>query len=347
MLSGSWDRGAILWDLETGKIVQKYVTPEQGRIPFVAADTLQEKTYVCNYTSDVNLIKHNTINVFDLKTGIFIKQLMDHGVVKGNQTICCCRSDSKFYSGSDDFNVFEYDLSNGEVISVLKHLGPIKYIALNQDSSLLATATAQPDCAIRIFDTSNNNKLIGIIDDAFTDDITSVQFVNKNLIVASSFDASAKAFDLQNFHETKCYYGHDRDLWLCCVGFQDEVLVTGSLDGSCCFFDIDSQELIVRFYLLANNNYKDFLWVAPPNENNPAGDFFTNNPELIYVYRKGKSLDSPEVPVTEDEFQKYYAEHNNSSILNRLAHYSYYRNQLGKNGFNKPGFNNLQLPEHS
>lgn len=90
-------------------------------------------------------------------------------------------------------------------------------------------------------------------------------------------------------------------------------LVTASLDGTVCFWDAESWELIATYHSLDHG----YLWTTPPTEDAPSGWLATDRPELVRVVTTLR--DGSTVVASPEERQHYLSAFNDlDRVLVRL-----------------------------
>ncbi len=344
--SGSWDKTVHMVNLKTGKLIREFKDPlNMGRIPWISyyEENNNKTLFVGNYTKDVNPIKNNTINVFDVNTGNLIRQIAEHGHCISTESIALAVDfkNKYIYSGSDDGKILRFEMGGSwqKTKEYLGHTRSIRMLHLFNDNKYLASAST--DRSIKIFDVESKELIAEYKN--FLQDVMAVKVTadNKKLVTVS-FDRSIRVFELPQLKPLSIINGVYGALWYCCFAFNDNVLLTGGDAGVVSFFAMNSYKQICNYYLMRCPD--DYLWASPP-DNNGKSCFYTNKPhKYIKVYKKKHNMES--VDATPEEAENYYKQYNNADWLSRITHPDYFFDLMKKNNDNEQlGFTDRLLLE--
>ncbi len=105
----------------------------------------------------------------------------------------------------------------------------------------------------------------------------------------------------------------------------NEILVSGSHDGTVKFWDIESGELRVTYH----NLNEGFLWTTPPDSLAPHGWFWTDRPEVVNVIECEEDGEGLRVLGDEKERDDYIKCFNRQEmVMNRLNDYQTYMKDI-------------------
>ncbi|GAA5814055.1 hypothetical protein MFLAVUS_007545 [Mucor flavus] len=135
LITGSYDKSAIVWNLETGKVLRRL----EGHAR--AVRTLQfDDTKLVTGSMD------NTLRIWNYQTGKCIRTLEGHtdGVVHLNFN---CRI---LASGSADATIKIWNFQTGECFTLTGHTKAVNHVSIHKDSTTLVSSS--DDGSIRIWD---------------------------------------------------------------------------------------------------------------------------------------------------------------------------------------------------
>ncbi|GAA5802084.1 hypothetical protein HPULCUR_007544 [Helicostylum pulchrum] len=135
LITGSYDKSAIVWNLETGKVLRRL----EGHAR--AVRTLQfDDTKLVTGSMD------NTLRIWNYQTGKCIRTLEGHtdGVVHLNFN---CRI---LASGSADATIKIWNFQTGECFTLNGHTKAVNHVSIHKDSTTLVSSS--DDGSIRIWD---------------------------------------------------------------------------------------------------------------------------------------------------------------------------------------------------
>jgi serine/threonine protein kinase len=119
----------------------------------------------------------------------------------------------------------------------LQHGGPVWWVAFSPNGRLVATASA--DKTVRIWDTSNNKELIGLV--GHTDSVFGVAFTGDGkTVLSTSEDKTVRVWDVDSGKERFGLTGHTDAVWWVALSSDNRTAATGGRDKTVRLWDLPS-----------------------------------------------------------------------------------------------------------
>lgn len=142
-------------------------------------------------------------------------------------SVCFFDNDSKFVSGSDDYNICGWNVDDHSFIFKLKgHEAPVKSCASSKSGCKIISGSW--DHTVRIWDAQSTNCLWTLQHDSV---VMHVSYCEETSLIAVACDNKVtKVWDIRNFENVMNLTGHKNSVT--CCSQNDYTLATGSLDKS-------------------------------------------------------------------------------------------------------------------
>jgi WD40 repeat protein len=260
--TGSLDRRAAVWDIETGRVVAVFgehrdeindVTfSSDGRRVLTASSDHTARVWDAETGNPILTLDHpatvnnaefsrdgsrivtsaadKTARIWDANTGKVIKGLPhDQGVRKA----LFSPDGRRVVTSADDGRLRIWDVGSGAVIAVTEaHLALVWDIALSPDGQKIASGSAD---GTRIWD-AETGKLIKLLA-SYTTAVLHVAFSpNSQVVITASFDRIVRLWYIETAREFT-EFGHAAPLMSATIGPNGQQLLTGSSDGTARLWD--------------------------------------------------------------------------------------------------------------
>lgn len=265
LVTGSFDKTAIVWNMETGQVLRKL----EGHAR--AIRTLQfDDTKLVTGSMD------HTLRIWNYHTGQCIRTLEGHtdGVVHLNFN---CRI---LASGSADATIKIWNFQTGECFTLTGHLKAVNHVSIQNESTRLVSSS--DDGSIRIWDLEKRNcvrvlkghmapvqtaipSMPGFLHTFFQPQIKKAMMMKRSgspssdeeelgaprrrllddcdrsseqVVISGSLDNTIKVWSLETGECLQTLFGHVQGIWT--LAYDTLHLVSGSHDGSLKLWDIES-----------------------------------------------------------------------------------------------------------
>ncbi len=341
-------KGAAVYNLETGQ--REYSLGPQDHWTGTLSTDADGQRLAASF-------RNGTVLIWDLKARRPLSTLTQDGKKLYAQAIT--PEGTSCFTGSEEGEVCAWDLgADASKPFVAKefprlHTGWVRSIVVNPGNGLLATGGWDgrvviwwPDGRVKVecngegsgiysvaFDptgsllaSSDNSGLIRIWDldgnlktTLFSNQlqVKQVHFIGKETLLTAGFDGSAQLWDTTTGQCRRIFDGGHEHPWVrsAIISPDGSRVITGGKDGRVCFWQPVNGELLACLHHLESG----FLWTTPPDDDAPAGWFWTNRTDMLEIReRTGDEGDS--VPVVDEHKRQAYiaAHHNRIKIVSQL-----------------------------
>lgn len=313
--TASWDGTYRKFHIASGECTQ--ILSGLGRSPSCFLDPKQKYLFTTSYDFDFDPESKNSGRCWDLSTGKIIG-LYKHTNERKNPESIDIAYDQKFvYTGSDDGLALKWKLLGKKpILNFFQCAGSIRKVILSNNYCAFACG----DGFARVHKKSGEYYRYFLHSGAEVLDVRISQDETK--LYSASNDGSVKCFNLINgeliFHKKI----HSSWIWSICLFNNDNMLVTGSSDGSVAIISATG-ELLLQFLNVPCN---EFLITSPPDKVFQNGFFYTTNLDFIDVFSVDENLQILEKLDSNDlHRQSYIAKHNcKNLIITRLKNNNKY-----------------------
>ncbi|WP_136464909.1 caspase family protein [Flagellimonas onchidii] len=224
ILTGSNDKTARLWDVETGKLLQIF----NGHFSYVWSAMFDSESKIVITNS-----YDGSAKFWDVESGELLKSFDGHA---GSVETSCFRSEENLLlTGSADFTAKLWDVSSGTAIQTYSgHEDAVVGAAFHPSMELVLTAS--DDGTARTWNI-HNGKLKTTL--THKDAVNSAVF-NKNgdMILTSSSDSTAAIWNSKNGKLLKQFFGHTDKVISAVFGPNEKILLTASYDNTVRIWDV-------------------------------------------------------------------------------------------------------------
>lgn len=227
VLTGSYDRTARLWNLQSGRVVARLDGTD--RVVSSVAFSADETSVVTGHFD-------GTARLWDIETGSEVRRFAEHG---DRVTAVACSSDNRWVlTGSWDATARLWDRATGkEVRRFQGHSDKVTSVALSADGRWVLTGSH--DKTARLWDRETGAEARRF--QGHTDRVTSVAFVpGQAAVVTASDDRTARLWDLAGGRELRSFTGHRDRLTSVAASPDGRWLATGSWDATARLWDLAS-----------------------------------------------------------------------------------------------------------
>lgn len=221
ILTGSCDKTAKLWDVETGK-VEKIYAGHSSEVTAVAFSPDGAK--ILTGSND------HTAKLWDLVTQKVEKTFIGHAAEVTSVAFSTeSESDSlKILTGSKDNTAKTWDVASGETEKTfIGHLAAVNAVAYSLDGSKILTGSS--DNTVKLWNISNGN-----IEKNFMGHAASVYALafspDRKQILTGSSDNTAKLWNISTGKSEKSFIGHSASIYTVAFSFDGSKVLTGSFD---------------------------------------------------------------------------------------------------------------------
>ncbi len=225
LVTGSFDKTARVWDLDTGAVIR--VLEGHEDFIYAAAITPDSRRLV---TGSLD----TTARVWDLETGAVIH------VLEGHQdriwTAAITPDGARLVTGSRDRTARVWDLETGAEIQVLRgHDGVVEAVAIAPDGRHLVTGSG--DRTVRIWDLETGRMIRRL--EGHRGGICAVAVSpDSRQLVTGSYDRTARVWDLETGAAIRLLEGHEGPVYAAAITPDGDRLITGSEDKTARMWDL-------------------------------------------------------------------------------------------------------------
>lgn len=285
-----------------------------GRSPSCFLHPNQKLLFTASYDSDCSLDSGNNGRCWDISSGKVIRLYKHTDESISPEAVDIAYNDRKVYTGSDDGYVYQWDLRGRQPLRKYFSLkGTVRKLAVT-DKFLAAACT---DGFVRV-----HYKLSGETYRYLPhseDDVREVRISKDETKLWSATEGGiVRCFSLVTGELIYDQIVHKSWIWSICLMNDENILVTGSGDGSVAFLKADTGRILARLWNLTAT--MDFLITCPPEKVFPHGFFYTTNADLIEVSAKDEERQIQEILDLNDPGREaYFNKHNlRNLIITRL-----------------------------
>ena len=321
--TSSWDGCSRKYNIATGECIR--IFSGFGRSPSCFVDNEQKYLFTASYDRDISLDISNTGRCWDLNTNRIIYYYKHRNVRKAPECIDIAYDQNLVFTGSDDGCGYAWGLTGGEpLIKYLEFEGTIRKIFITEKLYIAACT----DGVVRSF-----NKMTGEhYRDFFhsQDEVRDVRVSrDQKRLYSCSADGSVKCFDMATgdtlFHRKV----HSNWIWSICLMNQDNILVSGSIDGLVSFITADTGQILAQIVNLQAD--RDILITCHPDNLFPeTGFFYTNRSDYVEVIQMDGNKSIKEILGSNDQRRiEYVNKHNlKNLIIIRLRNNNHYKSLI-------------------
>ncbi|MGE5341681.1 MAG: TIR domain-containing protein [Candidatus Omnitrophota bacterium] len=232
--SGALDKIIRLWDVESGKEIQKLT----GHLNRVNCVTFSPDGRILASGSD-----DNTVRLWNLSSGKEIRVFTGHS--SWVNCVAFTGDGMGLASGSSDGTIKLWDVSSGkEVRSFIGHSGAIKSIVFSHDKNILASGS--DDQTIRLWD-AGTGRAIRIFT-GHSGAITSIALSsNGKWLVSGSDDKTIRLWDIASGKERWNITGHSGPINSVAFSPDSQTLISGSDDKTIRLWDSETGQELRKF----------------------------------------------------------------------------------------------------
>jgi WD40 repeat protein len=219
------------------------------------------------------------------------------------------RDERRLYSCSSDMTIKEWDVEKGICLKTFRgHVDSVNKITLSWDEYYLVSGSKDGIILVweiptgMIINRIEAKKLVTAL--ALTIDGTR--------IISGNHTGQIFVWDSKTGECLKTITDHLG--WVSGISLleNENMMITSSYDGTVKFWTLDTCELRATYY----NLNEGYLWTTPPDQNAPAGRFWTNRMDIINVVECEKEGEYPDILKDDHpERKKYLKLHNNRNIV--------------------------------
>jgi len=316
--TASWDGTYRRFDLLKG--TYDLTLGVTGRSPSCCLDVDETHLLTASYDSDISLSGNNTGRRWNLSAEEVVTFYRHFKPRKDPECIDIACDNEFTYSGSDDGMGLKFDKRTGKILLTYCECDAnIRKIVVT-DHLFGASAT---DGVIRVHD-----KVTGAwIRDLFHsyDEAMDVRISkDETRLFSGSMDGSIKCFSLVAGEELFHKKLFDQWIWSLKLAFNDEVLISGSSDGSVAFVSSETGQLLARLHCYPVEN--EFLFECPPDKAFPQGFFYSSNKNFIEVVKEDMESGITRVLDIKDPERISYIDRYNlrNMVITRLTNNRHY-----------------------
>jgi WD40 repeat protein/serine/threonine protein kinase len=227
LVTGSHDKTARVWDLETGRLI--HVLEGHEAPIFAAAITPDGERLVTGSQDD-------TARVWDLGTGRLIHVLEGHDA--DILAAAITPDGERLVTGSGDHTARVWDLEAGREIQVIQaHDATIEAAAVTPDGQRLITGSR--DGTARVWDLETGTALHSLEGHAGRIEAVAISSDGRKLVTGSG-DRTARVWDLETGTALHSLEGHEADIFAVAITPDGGRLVTGSGDHTARMWDLET-----------------------------------------------------------------------------------------------------------
>ena len=277
-VTASWDGSYKIFDFETGLCIK--TLRGHSRSPSCFLDPENNYLFTASYDSDINPEYKNAGKCWDLLTEKVIHTYR-HTFDRISQECCDIAYDPKHklvITCSDD-GVGQCWLltSDKPKFQYFHNDKAVRKLAISEKYAGFACS----DGYVRIHHKLSGEKYRYFIHNDRAE-VLDIKFSNdQSRVYSASSDGSVKCYNLQSGKLIFQNKIHSSWIWSICLTDDNEMLISGSLDGSVVFTDGLTGEIIVR--LLNAPWQKEFIFISGPDEIYKNGFFYSTNKNFIEV----------------------------------------------------------------
>jgi len=232
LVSGSEDRTALVWDMETYEPTGVVFEPHDDWVTTVAVSPDGQTALTGSNDMKVRL--------WDIETGNLLNEYAgDDGQLR---SVVYTPDGTHFLAGADTGRLI--NIETGEVVQeYLGHSSRINSAAFNSDGTLLVTGSA--DATIRLWETETG-RLVRVFE-GHSGQVRTVMFSDDDLtILSSAADATIRLWSINGL-ELRIFSGHDE--WVNQAAFSPDgrFAVSGSWDDTLKIWHIHSVEQLIEW----------------------------------------------------------------------------------------------------
>ncbi|KAG1847244.1 WD40-repeat-containing domain protein [Suillus tomentosus] len=225
IVSGSGDRRVKLWDVETGKLIAKWI----GHTERVSS--------VCWSADDKQVLSGSfdgTARVWDVETGktILIIETGHEDV----WTVIYSPDHTQIGTGGHNQSAVKiWNAETGKLLATLKHDMTISLAWMSDGKKLISSSSSD---LIRIYDTTAWEQIA--ILEGHTDLVTAITLSQNDRLLVSASDNTVRLWNLDTNLPVGPPIQHEDEVICAALSADGKVLVTGSSDGNAYIWDIHS-----------------------------------------------------------------------------------------------------------
>ncbi|HLY29117.1 MAG TPA: protein kinase, partial [Aggregatilineales bacterium] len=234
LLTGSIDKTARLWDVQTGKEIRQFVGPDAE--VWSVAFSPDGKTIL---TSGPD----KTARLWDAQTGQQIRQFVGHTQLVHGEAFS---PDGKtILTGSWDKTARLWDAQTGQQIrQFLGHTDLVESVAFSPDGKTVLTGSF--DNTARLWDTQTGQQIRQFV--GHDEAVWSVAFSpDGKTVLTGSLDRTVRLWDTQTGQQIRQFVGHTDELRVVAYSPDGKTVLTGSLDKTARLWDVQTGQELHRF----------------------------------------------------------------------------------------------------
>ena len=234
LLTGSDDRTARLWDLETGAEIRRFEGHKRG---------VTSVAFAPDGATLLTASDDETARLWDLETGAEIRRFEGHK--SGVTSVAFAPDGTTLLTGSDDRTARLWDTETGaEIRRFDGHKHWVRSVAFAPDGATLLTGS--DDRTARLWDTETGAEIRRF--DGHKHWVRSVAFAPDGAtLLTGSDDRTARLWDLETGAEIRRFDGHKDGVSSVAFAPDGATLLTGSGDGTARLWDSATGVEIRRF----------------------------------------------------------------------------------------------------
>lgn len=235
--TGAEDNLIILWDMNTGEMIQALEAHE---------DTVQ----ALKFSSDGNYLAagdgDEIITLWDVESRELLHTLSEHG--RGINALAFSPDNSQLVSGSSDKSVILWDTTTGELLNTIERQNRVFSVDFHPTGNQIAIGERVNDKEgiITIWDTETNTEITQLIGHGGA--INDLQYIGdgSQLITASS-DFQIFLWDVESATITRRFSGHTRLVRTVAVSPDGNYILTGSDDRTVILWRFEDGEILYKY----------------------------------------------------------------------------------------------------